>query len=132
MSEISFGPFQLWAGAVSHRGERFPVGQCSARITEGTHQSKYRRYGRSTRFRSWSTQVVVVTVADGRVFTYEFEGSKRADAIRFVESVAAQSRLARERPAHVPAGWYPESGRLRWWDGRQWTDHYASQPTSNN
>lgn len=30
--------------------------------------------------------------------------------------------------AHVPAGWYPDpSGaqQLRWWDGTQWTAHYA-------
>lgn len=26
----------------------------------------------------------------------------------------------------VPAGWYDDgSGRQRWWDGEQWTDHYA-------
>jgi hypothetical protein len=36
----------------------------------------------------------------------------------------------------VPAGWYPDqSGRQRWWDGMQWTEHYApavqpaAQPT---
>jgi hypothetical protein len=26
----------------------------------------------------------------------------------------------------APPGWYPaEAGRLRWWDGQQWTNHYA-------
>ena len=23
----------------------------------------------------------------------------------------------------VPAGWYPQGGRERWWDGTEWTDH---------
>lgn len=28
----------------------------------------------------------------------------------------------------TPAGWYDDgSGRQRWWDGGQWTDHYAPQ-----
>jgi hypothetical protein len=28
----------------------------------------------------------------------------------------------------TPAGWYDDgSGRLRWWDGDQWTDHFADQ-----
>lgn len=28
----------------------------------------------------------------------------------------------------IPAGWYPDRddrSRRRWWDGEQWTDHYA-------
>lgn len=29
----------------------------------------------------------------------------------------------------VPAGWYPDSsGGQRWWDGVQWTEHYAPPP----
>ena len=28
----------------------------------------------------------------------------------------------------APAGWYDDgSGRQRWWDGEQWTDHYAPE-----
>lgn len=28
----------------------------------------------------------------------------------------------------TPAGWYDDgSGRQRWWDGRQWTEHYAPE-----
>lgn len=28
----------------------------------------------------------------------------------------------------TPAGWYPaEGGKVRWWDGNAWTDHYADQ-----
>ncbi len=28
----------------------------------------------------------------------------------------------------VPAGWYDDgSGRQRWWDGQQWTEHYAPE-----
>lgn len=32
----------------------------------------------------------------------------------------------------TPAGWYPaEDGRVRWWDGNVWTDHYqAASPPS--
>lgn len=29
----------------------------------------------------------------------------------------------------VPAGWYPDgSGRRRWWDGVQWTEHFEPPP----
>jgi hypothetical protein len=27
--------------------------------------------------------------------------------------------------AGVPAGWYPQEGQQRYWDGAAWTDHYA-------
>lgn len=31
----------------------------------------------------------------------------------------------------TPAGWYDDgSGRLRWWDGQQWTEHFAPEPTA--
>lgn len=26
-------------------------------------------------------------------------------------------------PEPTPAGWYPANGELRYWDGRQWTEH---------
>ncbi len=31
----------------------------------------------------------------------------------------------------TPAGWYDDgSGRLRWWDGQQWTEHFAPETTA--
>ncbi|WP_246878782.1 DUF2510 domain-containing protein [Microbacterium sp. BLY] len=31
----------------------------------------------------------------------------------------------------TPAGWYDDgSGRLRWWDGQQWTEHFAPDTTA--
>lgn len=31
----------------------------------------------------------------------------------------------------TPAGWYDDgSGRLRWWDGQQWTEHFADQQSA--
>lgn len=36
-------------------------------------------------------------------------------------------------PPHppVPSGWYhdPKSGLQRWWDGNQWTEHFAPAAT---
>ena len=30
----------------------------------------------------------------------------------------------------TPAGWYDDgSGRQRWWDGQQWTEHFAPEVT---
>lgn len=28
-------------------------------------------------------------------------------------------------------GWYPSNGRLRWWDGRQWTEHTQPLPSGD-
>ncbi|MCD7101384.1 DUF2510 domain-containing protein [Pseudoclavibacter sp. 13-3] len=38
------------------------------------------------------------------------------------------SSVPPENPTTPPANWYPDpsqTGRLRWWDGTQWTDHTA-------
>ena len=33
----------------------------------------------------------------------------------------------------TPAGWYDDgSGRLRWWDGQQWTEHFAPEPATEH
>lgn len=34
----------------------------------------------------------------------------------------------------APAGWYPSQhpGRLRWWDGAQWTEHECDAPAQNS
>ncbi|MDF2509334.1 MAG: hypothetical protein K0Q52_3193 [Microbacterium sp.] len=32
----------------------------------------------------------------------------------------------------TPAGWYDDgTGRQRWWDGQQWTEHYAPEPADS-
>lgn len=37
--------------------------------------------------------------------------------------------LGMSTPTTAPAGWYDDgSGRLRWYDGTQWTAHYAPPP----
>lgn len=118
MSVVTMGPFTLWAGQVTYRSDPPMVAAaCKARIVEGHTVSKYRRWGRRATSSTTSTQVLVVSCTDGRVFTHEFGSGSRAAAIRFVESVNAQVSVA------APAGWYPESGRLRWWDGSAWTEH---------
>lgn len=45
--------------------------------------------------------------------------------LRGLASVHA-GRDDEEGAMSVPAGWYDDgSGRQRWWDGQQWTEHYA-------
>ncbi|MFI5715164.1 DUF2510 domain-containing protein [Nocardia sp. NPDC051750] len=48
-----------------------------------------------------------------------------------VVSKSASSRPAQQRPPGGPApGWYPDHGdmsRLRWFDGRVWTDQVRSR-----
>jgi len=40
----------------------------------------------------------------------------------------ARSNTNKEGAMSVPAGWYDDgSGRQRWWDGQQWTEHFAPE-----
>lgn len=67
-------------------------------------------------------------------YAVTFRNGKKAD---FAALVAAVDAARFPAPAPVPAmsgpqdaqtppaGWYPESGRQRYWDGRGWTQHYA-------
>lgn len=40
--------------------------------------------------------------------------------------------MSEQSSVTAPAGWYPDgvAGRLRWWDGTAWTDHYSPGPTA--
>jgi hypothetical protein len=53
-----------------------------------------------------------------------------------IENLARSSALLARadvlRPITVPAGWYPDPAHtapLRWWDGREWTDHTKADQT---
>ena len=55
--------------------------------------------------------------------------------LRELESSLAEARRAEGQAAvaisrvSAPAGWYDaDSGRQRWWDGQQWTEHFQSDP----
>lgn len=41
--------------------------------------------------------------------------------------------LSRAEPLVAPPGWYElDDGRLRWWDGSDWTEHFQAAPSSES
>jgi hypothetical protein len=69
-------------------------------------------------------------------YAVTFRNGKKSDFQTLASAIDA-ARFAVLTPAPVPvmsgpqdapsfpAGWYPEGGRQRYWDGRNWTQHYA-------
>jgi hypothetical protein len=47
------------------------------------------------------------------------------------KQLGVATQAVAQHPAHVPAAWHPDpggSGRLRYWDGQKWSDHYSEPP----
>lgn len=80
--------------------------------------------------------VVFVTLGLGLIFTIPigavWAGIAASNHNKRLGAVATQAVATPHAPAPaVPAGWHddPEgSGRLRYWDGIGWTEHYADKP----
>ncbi len=50
--------------------------------------------------------------------------SDRAESLPVADQVGTVSS-----PVPAPAGWYEDgSGRRRWWNGQEWTEHFESEP----
>lgn len=82
-----------------------------------------------------SLLIVVPTVGVGLVFTWLVGivwAGIAANSHNRGLTVAAQSVATH---THSPAAWHPDpdgSGRLRYWDGWRWTDHYADDTRSRS
>lgn len=84
-----------------------------------------------------SIPILVVTLGFGLLITLPicaiWAGAAASSHNNQLRGVATQHSLAPAAQAAAPAGWHddPEgSGRLRYYDGRRWTDRYAEQDQS--
>ncbi len=79
--------------------------------------------------------VGVTVVAVGAISSLANRTGLQQDLRRELEWNRAEARRLSAHAAgagwwvSAPAGWYDDgSGRMRWWDGQQWTAHYAPDP----
>lgn len=109
--EVTF-PVQSIAGITVRRPSRFRNGEI-----------KFHVPGASDRRRSGSYWTKTADDESGR-YTLYFTDEQEPAICALRDQI---ERARADTPPHsVPAGWYPsDGGRLRWWDGRQWTEHYA-------